>query len=210
MINDKDQIKNKEQIRNRIWSLMESSGIADFPLPVSGRIPNFKGALQASQRLRETEIWKKSKVVFSSPDYAQKYCREFALKDGKTLLMATPRLKEGYLILKPEDVKGREKFASTIKGAFKYGKNAVKLPKVDLVITGSVAVDIKGNRIGKGGGYGDREITQLKQEGCIDENTPIVTTVHDIQIIEDISELVEEHDVKITHIVTPTRILKCL
>lgn len=200
---------NKEQIRNRIWSLMESSGIAAFPQPVFGRIPNFKGALQASQKLRETEMWKKSNVVFSNPDYAQKYCREFALKDEKILLMATPRLREGYLILKPEDVKGREEFASTIKGAFKYGKKAEKLPKADLVITGSVAVDIKGNRIGKGGGYGDREISRLRQERCIDENTPIVTTVHDMQIIEDFSELVEEHDVKITHIVTPTRILRC-
>ncbi|MEM2934622.1 MAG: 5-formyltetrahydrofolate cyclo-ligase [Methanocellales archaeon] len=201
--------RDKEQIRNQIWSLMESSGIAVFPQPVFGRIPNFKGALQASQKLRETEMWKKSNVIFSNPDYAQKYCREFALKDGKTLLMATPRLREGYLILKPEDVKGREEFASTIKGAFKYGKKAEKFPKADLVITGSVAVDIKGNRIGKGGGYGDREILRLKQEGCIDENTPIVTTVHDMQIIEDFSQLVEEHDIKITHIVTPTRMLRC-
>ncbi len=136
---------------------------------------------------------------------------EFALKDGKTLIMATPRLREGYLILKPEAVTGREEFASTIKGAFKYGKKveAEKLPKADLVITGSVAVDIKGNRIGKGGGYGDREISKLKQGRCIDEKTPIVTTIHDIQILEDLSEFVEEHDIKITHIITPTRVLQC-
>jgi 5-formyltetrahydrofolate cyclo-ligase len=203
------KLMDKEQIRNRIWRLMESHGIAEFPLPVFGRIPNFKGALQASHKLRETEMWRESRVIFSSPDYAQKYCREFALRDGKTLLVATPRLREGYLILKPEDVKGKEEFASTIKGAFKYGKKTEKLPKVDLAITGSVAVDIKGNRIGKGGGYGDREIYRLKQEKCIDEKTPIVTTVHELQIVEDLSQLMEDHDVKVTHIVTPTRILQC-
>ena len=62
--------------------------------------------------------------------------------------MASPKLLKGYLKVRPEDVKGSEKEASTIEGAFKYGKNLESLPKVDMVVEGSVAVDVNGGRLG--------------------------------------------------------------
>lgn len=43
----------KGQIRKKIWDLMENSGIARFPRPVYGRFPNFEGAAQAAERLKE-------------------------------------------------------------------------------------------------------------------------------------------------------------
>ena len=75
-----------------------------------------------------------------------------------------------------------------------------------MVIEGSVAVDIYGERLGKGGGYGDMEISYLKNNKLINPNTPIVTTVHEIQIIERIPS--EPHDEKINMIITPERILR--
>lgn len=33
----------KMAIRERIWRLMEERGVAAFPRPVYGRIPNFRG-----------------------------------------------------------------------------------------------------------------------------------------------------------------------
>lgn len=156
--------------------------------------------------LRTTEEWIKSKIIFSSPDSAQKKVREFALKDGKLLIMASPKLKNGYLLINPADTNRNEKEVSTINGAFKYGKQLSKFPKLDLVIEGSVAVDLKGNRLGKGGGYGDVEINHLFEEKAINNNTPIVTTVHEIQIVENIP--IEAHDQKINMIVTPKRIIR--
>ncbi|HEX3012754.1 MAG TPA: 5-formyltetrahydrofolate cyclo-ligase, partial [Methanobacterium sp.] len=47
-------------------------------------------------------------------------------------------------------VKGNEETASTINGAFKFGKKIHEFPEVDLVVEGSVAVDKSGNRLGKG------------------------------------------------------------
>jgi 5-formyltetrahydrofolate cyclo-ligase len=53
-----------------------------------------------------------------------------------------------------------ESFASTIRGAFQYGKNvdAQDIPKPDLIVEGSVGVDMRGHRLGKGHGYGNVEI----------------------------------------------------
>ncbi len=46
--------------------------------------------------------------------------------------------------------------------------------------------------------------------GAIDENTPVVTTIHDCQLLdEDIDpNNMLEHDVPVDIIVTPTQVLK--
>jgi 5-formyltetrahydrofolate cyclo-ligase len=193
----------KQLLRQKIWSKMERLGIAIFPLPCQGRIPNFLGAEAAAERLRHLEEWKKAKVVFVNPDSPQRKVRENVLKDGKMLIMASPRLKKGFILINPAHVKGKEHFASTIKGAFKYGVEMQDFSRPDLIIQGSVAVDINGNRLGKGHGYGDVEIKTLKKTYGV---VPIVTTVHDIQVVEAVP--FEKKDEKVSLIVTPTRVIR--
>ena len=77
----------------RVWCLMEEKGIARFPRPVFHRIPNFIGAEKAAERLGELPEYKAAKAVFCNPDSPQRPVREMALRDGKILVMATPRLK---------------------------------------------------------------------------------------------------------------------
>ncbi len=197
---------DKEKLRCTIWDTLESNNLSKPPKPPHGRIPNFIGSTAAAKMIRATEEWINSKIIFSSPDSAQKMVREFALKDGKLLIMASPKLNNGYLLINPSDVKRNEKEASTINGAFKFGKQINKFPNVDLIVEGSVAVDIKGNRLGKGGGYGDVEINHLFEENAINMNTPIATTVHEIQIIDKVPT--EVHDQKINMIVTPKRVIR--
>jgi len=196
----------KQTIREKIWKLMEIRGISKFPLPCYGRIPNFIGAEKAAKNLTQLEEWKMAKVIKVNPDSPQRMVRELGLRDGKTLVMATPQLKKGFLILKYLKNLARE--ASTIKGAFKYGKpiSLKDLPKIDLIVEGSVAVAKNGARLGKGHGYGEIEFGILKELGLINNKTPIVTTVHEIQIVEQIP--LEKHDVPIDLIVTPKRIIR--
>jgi len=196
---------SKELLREEIWTNLEKKGITKFPLPCFGRIPNFVGSDKAADRVRLLREWKVARVLFANPDYAQQKVRQYALLDKKVLVMASPRLKRGYVLVDPKDVKGNENFASTIKGAFKYGRiiNAQQIPKPDLIVEGSVAVDKSGHRLGKGYGYGDMEIEMLKKMfGCI----PTVTIVHDIQVVEAVP--FEENDEKVSIIVTPTRVIR--
>jgi len=177
--------------------------IAVFPLPCWGRIPNFIGSEKAAENLRTTKEWKNAKVIFANPDAAQRKVRENTLKDGKTLIMASPKLKMGYLMIFPNKVRGREAYASTIKGAFKFGVQVENFPKPDLIITGCVAVDRHGNRLGKGGGYGDAEILMVKE---LFGEVPVATTVHPVQIVEHVP--VKPKDQKVTIIVTPEKVLR--
>ncbi len=162
----------KQLLREKIWSEMERLRIAAFPLPCRGRIPNFVGAEAAAERLRQLEEWKNAKVIFVNPDSPQRKVRENAVKDGKTLIVASPRLKKGFMLIYPAKLKGKERFASTIKGAFKFGLEVQEFPKPDIVVEGSVAVDMHGHRLGKGHGYSDLNTNPKKNvwESCGGDN----------------------------------------
>jgi 5-formyltetrahydrofolate cyclo-ligase len=195
--------QEKEQLRNIIWTRLEEKGVAVFPLPVFGRIPNFVGSDKAANLVRSLPEWKEAKVIFANPDSAQRKIREFALRDGRIMIMASPRLKHGFLQIDPQKVVDKEEVASTIRGAFKHGKPVKEMLKPDLLITGCVAVDVSGWRLGKGGGYGDIEVKRIKDQfGEI----PVITTIHPLQLVDSVPHL--NHDAKVDIVVTPEKIVR--
>ncbi|MEM0196841.1 MAG: 5-formyltetrahydrofolate cyclo-ligase [Sulfolobales archaeon] len=202
---------NREELRYRIWKLMEESGVASFPRPVYGRIPNFVGSDSAAMRLAETELFKKAEVVKVNPDSPQRKVRELVLKAGKLLVMPTPRISEGFLLLDPRRIPSRlYSEASTISGSFRYGTKVEpsRLPEVDLVVAGSVVVNRYGERLGKGEGYSEIEYGILTEYGKLSEGVPIVTTVHDVQVV-DFRIPLAPWDITVDYIFTPTRTIRC-
>lgn len=191
--------KEKQALREKIWKMLAEKGVARFPFPLEDRIPNYAGSERAAARLRELPEWRAARVIYANPDYAQKKAREYALLDGKLLIMATPRLRDGFIAIDPKRVKGKESQAATISGAFRYGENiGWDLPPGDLKIVGSVAVTRNGHRLGKGGGFGDREIAEIRKRS---PRLLVVTTVHELQIVDRVP--LEAHDEPIDIIVTP-------
>jgi len=187
---------------------MEENNIATFPKPVRGRIPNFVGAEKAAQNLRDLPEYKSARTVFCNPDSPQRPVREIALRDSKTLVMATPRMKQGFLLIEPSSLTSRQiSEASTIRGAFRFGRFVEPTEiKIDLFVAGSVAVSSNGVRLGKGTGYSDQEYALLKTAGALSSKTLVVTTVHDVQVVEDIPS--QKWDAQVDVIVTPTRIVR--
>jgi hypothetical protein len=59
---------------------MEKNNLADFPRPVNGRIPNFKGSAKAAQRLSELDIFKCACTIKVTPDKPQEKVRSLALE----------------------------------------------------------------------------------------------------------------------------------
>jgi 5-formyltetrahydrofolate cyclo-ligase len=199
----------KAQIRAKIWRLMEEANIASFPRPVYGRIPNFKGADLAAEKITRLSEWIKASVIKANPDSPQYYLRLRALLEGKVVIMASPRLREGFLLLNPRKIESSKlSYAATISGAFKYGVpvKLVEIPPVDLVVTGCVAVDKRGVRLGKGGGYAELEYAILRELGVVTESTPVVTTIHDVQIVDEIP--LEPHDLTVDYYATTSRLVK--
>jgi len=184
--------------------------VALFP-GAHGRIPNFKGADKAALLLFTLPEWQKAKSIKANPDSPQRPVRHLALSSGKTIYMAVPRLRENKCFIKLDPSKiPSEKFndASSIKGAFRYGLpvHPKEIPQIDLIVAGSVAVNRKGSRIGKGGGYSDLEYAIGREFAFVKEDVVILTTVHLLQIVdEDLFET--DHDFQIDFIITPDEII---
>ena len=205
--------EEKQSIRNFIYDKLLKEGQSLRPNGDYGKIPNFKGSDTAAELLRTTDEWKQSNTIFCSPDSAQIPVRYLALVDNKNLIMASPNLDHGYLYLEGLKLDGNEKEASTKEGAFKYctkffdfgGNESIDISE-DMVVEGSVGVDRLGNRIGKGKGFADREIEDLFNKKIIDEETPLVTTIHSFQLLEHVP--MENHDRKLNMIVTTDEIIR--
>ncbi|MEM4682050.1 MAG: 5-formyltetrahydrofolate cyclo-ligase [Ignisphaera sp.] len=202
----------KARIREKVWRTLEEKNIALFPRPVYHRIPNFVGADVAARRLSHLDVFMKARVVKVNPDSPQKHVRYLALLQNKIVIMPTPRIRNGFILLDPLKIP-RDKIAeaSTISGAYRYGSpvDLLSLPKIDLVVIGSVAVNASGARLGKGEGYAEIEYAILRSLCKIDENTYVVTTVHDEQVVDDYIPI-EEHDVGVDIIVTPTKTISII
>ncbi len=205
----------RAEIRRRVWRTLKESGVALPPFPVEGRIPNFRGTREAALLLSKLPEWVRAKTVKVNPDSPQRHVRELALREGKILVMPTPRIRRGFLILDPSRIpRTRIREASTIKGAFRHGillpnldDVEMRMPPIDLIVEGSVAIDMECNRLGKGEGYGDLEYALLLLLGKVSENTPVATTIHDLQLVERIP--VKPHDLPVDIVVTPSRVKRC-
>lgn len=199
--------ESKDDVRKRIWDLLESRNIADFPRPVHGRIPNFKGSVRATENLAKTEEFRRAKVIKVNPDSPQRHARYLALKEGKVVLVPTPRLRGQFHLLDPKEIDDLGE-ASTIAGASKYGRlvDLEEIPKIDLVVVGSVAVTLRGDRVGKGEGYSELEWAILREVGKVSDETPVATTVHEVQIVDCIP--VMPYDVPVDVIATDRRIIR--
>ena len=199
----------KQALREEIWARLEAEGAALFP-GARGRIPNFRGAAAAADLLAGTQAWRSARIVKCNPDSPQRPVRSRALREGKIVYMAVPRLREArcFWELDPRRLRDVTR-ASTIAGASAAGRavDPRRVPHVDLVVIGSVAVNRRGDRVGKGGGYADLEYAILREIGCIDDDTVVATTVHPLQLVVG-PVPVTAHDVRVDLVVTPVEVIR--
>ncbi|MEV0151487.1 MULTISPECIES: 5-formyltetrahydrofolate cyclo-ligase [unclassified Nonomuraea] len=200
----------KQAVRDKVWRRLLSAGVV--PPDVYGTIPDFDGAKATAERLAELEAWRRAETVKANPDHAQLSVRAQALREGKLLYMAVPRMAslQPFYLLDPASLGGPPDEAAGKEGARRVAPRVGidQMRPIDLVVCGSVAVNRSGARIGKGAGYSDLEVALLIEAGLVTAQTVIVAPVHRLQVIdEDIPEA--EHDFSVDYIVTPEELIPC-
>ncbi|MGQ9513724.1 MAG: 5-formyltetrahydrofolate cyclo-ligase [Thermoproteota archaeon] len=193
----------KERVREQIWKLLLEEGVAAPPFPIRGRIPNFNGSEKAAKNLDKVSEYVSAKVVLAAPDYVLFHARLKCLMDGKVLIMATPKIRKGYLLLDPKKIGEFTRSASTISGAFRSGKRIQEIMPPDFVIEGCVAVDGGGHRLGKGGGYGDKEIALARAKN---PNVTVVVICSSKQVLDQVP--FEEGDQLVDYIITEKSVFR--
>lgn len=200
----------KAALRLERWAALKEAGAGRFP-GIRGRIPNFVGAEAAARQLAAHPAFQAARVLKCNPDLPQRPVRHAALKAGKVVLLAVPRLREAhpFLALDPAELDPKELWAaSSIKGASRLGRPVAleDVPPIDLIVTGCVGAGEGGARLGKGGGYSDLEYALLREVGAVTAETPIATTVHPSQLRPPGALPVEAHDISLDLVALPDRV----
>ncbi|CUS80368.1 5-formyltetrahydrofolate cyclo-ligase [Candidatus Kryptobacter tengchongensis] len=115
------------------------------------------------------------KVVVPVVDKEKKILRNSELKSLTNLKKST------FGILEPEEIID------------------VDINEIDLVLVPAIAVDRVGNRIGFGGGYYDKFLSQV--------SCPKIALVYNFQIVDEIKP--SQNDIPVDFIVTETEIINC-
>ena len=204
-------MRDKDAVREAMWTALEQAGVVRGR-SVHDKIPAFHGADEAAQRVFGLDVWQAARVIKSNPDQPQRPLRQRALEEGKTVYMAVPRLRQEqcFVELDPSVIDLPPAKAAAISGAFRCGKlvTVEEMRPVDLVVSGSVAVNRSGTRVGKGGGYADLEYALAVAAGIVKPTTPVITTVHDMQVLEE-NLPSTRHDVPIDYVATPGELIRC-
>lgn len=196
------EFDSKDEARDWVWNALQREKAARFPFPPHGRIPNFKGAEAAAERLFAVEPWKSARLLKINPDAPQRPVRLRALERGCILYVPTPRLAGGFKRFDPADIpKDKLSDAASLSKGDKWaeGIELKDMPAVDAIVAGSVAVTRGGRRAGKGEGYSDLEYAILRELGH--PGVPVATSVHPLQIVGALPR--GETDLPLSLIVTP-------
>ena len=204
---------DKDKLRTEIWSLLkqQAASVGDS----FGHIPNFVGAEMAAEKLAALPIWQQAKTIKCNPDSPQISVRMRALQDGKRLYMAVPRLTDDrcFVELTAEDLQRQSVSiaeSAIARKALTCGKlvSFEEMEPIDLVIIGCVAAGRSGGRTGKGAGFADLELAMLTEFGLVEIDTPIVTTVHSLQVVEDSRLPMQVHDWALNWIINAEEVIE--
>ena len=204
---------DKDVIRHEIWHSLEHDGVAVGP--AWSMIPNFVGADVAAWRLAQTEEWQQAKTVTTNPDAPQIPIRIRALYEGKLVFAPVPYITREfpYLRLDPERLKKNGvsfELAATAQGFMEHGERIgfEEVAPLDFCVVGSVAVTRAGGRTGKGAGFADLETAIFRELGIVTATTPIATTVHSSQLVDNVRVPMQAHDSPLDFVATEAELIR--
>ena len=203
----------KDQLRSSIWGGLEESGAGVGKLWDS--IPNFVGAEIAAENLAKMPFWQEARVIKANPDSPQIPVRYRALRDGKLLYMPVPELAKSFPFVLLDPARLNEQGvdlleAAKLSGALKHGQPVefTEMLPMDVLVVGCVAVSSDGGRTGKGGGFADLELGIFREVGTIPAHAKLVTTVHDMQVVDRDLLTLQTHDSPLDWIFTPSQTIE--
>ena len=204
---------DKDVLRDNVWGTLERTAVNVGP--VRSRIPNFAGADLAAWRLAQSPAWKAARVVKCNPDPPQIPVRLRALHEGKIVYAPVPELTKGFpfVRLDPEELRRRGiefETAATAQSFVAVGEPVAfeAMEPLDFVVVGCVAVTRSGGRTGKGGGFADLELGIFRELDKVNATTPITTTVHSSQVVDDSLLPMMPHDSALHLIATEAELIE--
>lgn len=146
-------------------------------------------------------------VSFRSEVDTTKFLQD-VIRMGKSLILPVVERESSSLAL--YKIKDMSELASGYMGIPEPAveeSRRVTLRDIDLVVIPGTGFDVKGNRLGYGGGYYDRLLSYEATQMSRAEHIPTVALAFEEQIGDEIPA--EPHDIKVDIIITDKRIIRC-
>ena len=187
-----------------MWDALQAAGVARFPFPPHGRIPNFRAPSRPPSACSPTRCSPMPAASRSTPMRRSARCAPPPWRAASS--STSPRracAAASGASIRPR-FRPRRSPTPPVCRAAAAGARPVALrdlPRLDAIVAGSVAVTRDGRRCGKGEGYSDLEFAILRELGH--PPVPVATTVHALQIVGDFPR--DSNDLPLSLIVTAGR-----
>lgn len=216
--------QRRKLIWARVYSQLLHHAIPDsrFNLDFLSFTPDFRNSADAVEHVAELSCYRSARTLLVTSDNSLERLRYRALRDGKRLLVATYRLRRGFLLLDPSRIsEDRYELAACLDGMEKPGHGrAVSLAsmmddgfKIDMCVTGGLAFNEQGIVIWEGHALFEVQWALLSDIKMLNATTPVVAVAHSCQIIAETQFDMEAFgiensgEVQCDFLVTPERVL---
>lgn len=156
--------------------------------------PDFRGSDSAIDRLAELSSYQSAEVILVTPDNSLEQLRLRALKDGKKVLVATYRLRRGFILLHPGRINEHKyQLAACLDGMEKPGiGRALTLAqmrdeglKIGMCAIGGLAFNAQGVGIWEGHNLFEVQWAMLQDVGVLQKEAQVIAVAHTCQVIEE-------------------------
>ncbi|KAF1842311.1 uncharacterized protein K460DRAFT_291668 [Cucurbitaria berberidis CBS 394.84] len=180
--------------------------------------PDFRGSASAVDRVVELPCYINASTLLVTSDNSLEQLRYRALKDGKRLLVATYRLRRGFVLLNPARIsEDKYELAACLDGMEKPGVGrAVSLAQirdedlcVDMCLIGGLAFNKQGVVIWEGQALFEVQWALLQDIKRLASKVPVVAVAHTCQVVDEAQLGVERinpdkaGEVQCDYVVTP-------
>ncbi|KAF1947358.1 hypothetical protein EJ02DRAFT_140918 [Clathrospora elynae] len=185
--------------------------------------PDFRGSSSAIDRVIGLPCYKSAEVLLITPDNSLEQLRLRALKDGKKVLVATYRLRRGFVLLHPGKISAdKYEMAACLDGMEKPGiGQTVTLMQmrnesleIDMCAIGGLAFNAQGVTIWEGHSLFEVQWAMLRDMKIVHPNAPVIAVAHACQVVDEAElglESVkpdESGEVQCDYVVTPERVFE--
>ncbi|KAH9862997.1 hypothetical protein J1614_010667 [Plenodomus biglobosus] len=183
--------------------------------------PDFRHSDIAIGQVAELPCYKNASTILITPDNSLEGLRYRALRDGKRVLVATYRLRRGFVLLDPANIdEACHRHAACLDGMEKSGLGrAVTMAQlrdegvnVDMCAVGALALNEQGVMIWEGQALFEVQWALLQDIGVLSNNAAVAAVAHACQVIDEVALGVDKFvpdkkgEVQCDYVVTPERV----
>jgi 5-formyltetrahydrofolate cyclo-ligase len=156
--------------------------------------PDFRGSHAATELVAELECYKSASAILVTSDNSLESFRLRALQDGKKLLVATYRLRRGFILLDPARIDAaRLELATCLDGMEKPGiGRAVSIAqirdediRIEMCVTGGLVFNEQGVVVFEGQSLFEVQWAMLQDIKALGISAHVVAVAHACQVVDE-------------------------